>query len=415
MFLAEDGMMPLTPIDAVAAKSESDNPVGANPRCGGQLGVAAAARWGLSEWTADEEIEIDPELLRSAVWNLVSYASDFDQLAGVTTRNTAEGDFPTEFHRTRFGLTDVYEFGPERPASLVVWGDSPTDFLAWDRTYHSGVWVPDEWWHDADTHRAVIWALGVLGSGLRINGRGIVFTSTSLNEAELAERLETCQAQALCRSLETTQAIPANRIEYPRFYKSHLAISGRYSNEWSTTVLQDADGTIDFAMLPPSPLIGVTALENIENRAQWHVDLQIRNHYIPTTIAIPDQDLLAGGRSEAFDVRIRTGRSGISFGSHRTGFVSSEASVEQKLSRPFVRYPSARGRGPEPTYTACRFSCHKPVRRRSSLRRCWVDEANSPNWSQDLSCPHSKHSTPQERRATRFRPAADALSATRAT
>jgi hypothetical protein len=344
-YLTEQGMMPLTAIDSLTDRSQSDEPVGANPELGGALGVAAAATWGLSDFPTDTQTAVDPALLHRAIWRCVR--GDLgDPLAGVTTRNTPEGRFGIEFDRTRFGLSDACEVGFSQPPTLIVWGDSPADFalaMAWDRTYESGIWVPDEWWRNAEARGALSQALSSRTAyGSPYEGE-IIITSTSLDESELAERLDGLRADSIKdygTELEAVTALPADKIEYPRFYKWHLAIKGKLHNEWSTTVLQDPDGTVDFAMLPPTPLVDVPGLEKIENDAHWHVDIKIRDRDLPNTIAIPDGDLLAGGSDEAFSVRIRTSRSGITFASHRTGFVFNNAPVEQRLSRPFMRIPS---------------------------------------------------------------------------
>lgn len=344
-YLTERGMMPLTAIDLLAEQSPSDQPVGASPQLGGALGVAAAATWGLSDFPNDSQSQVDQTLLRRAIWRWVR--GDLgDPLEGITTRNTAEGQFRTEFDRTRFGLSDVCEIGFNQSSTLIVWGDSPADFalaMTWDRTYESGIWMPDAWWRDAGARRELTQALSSRAAD-DLGGSGeILITSTSLDETELSERVEGCRADSsrvFGDQLHAASVIPADKIDYLRFYKWHLAIKGKYHNEWSTTVLEDPDGTINFAMLPPTPLVGVPGLETIENRAHWHVDIQIRDRDLPNTVAIPDADLLAGGSNAAFDTRIRTSRSGITYASHRTGLVFDSAPVEQKLSRPFMRIPS---------------------------------------------------------------------------
>ena len=60
----------------------------------------------------------------------------------------------------------------------------------------------------------------------------------------------------------------------------------------------------------------------------------------PASVAVPDEDLLTEGRSGVFNTRIRAGRLGLSYASHRIGFVHAGAPLEQRLTRPFLRYPS---------------------------------------------------------------------------
>ena len=348
-YLVERGLIPTTPLHLLVDLSIGST-IGANPALGGSLGLSAAARWGLSDWPTGDDTpidQIDQRLLKRAIWRLVSYSTESDGLANVTTRNEHEGDFATDFARTLYGLTPVYESEPDRPPVVVVWGDEPADFalaMTWDRTYGYGIWLPNEWWRDPDLHSQIISGIGILASNARAQYRPIVFTSTSISRADLESRLEDCRQDAfgfISDALDLAEertAVPAGELDFPRFNKSHYAIRRRFSDEWST-IVHDDEGTIDFAMLPPVPAIGVPELDIIESRAHWQVDLVVRKHNIPVSTAIPEQELLAAGQS-TFPTRIRAARSCISFASHRTDWVPGEATVEQKLTRPLIRYPS---------------------------------------------------------------------------
>lgn len=349
-YLSESGMMPLTPMSLIADASDTEKTNGARADLGGALGLAAAAKWGLTDWPTGEDSEIDFNVRGRAVWRLVSCDRSSLGLAGVTTRSDQEGDSKTDFSRTLFGLMPVYEAGSaETPAVLMVWGDAPTDFalaMAWDRTYEFGIWIADEWWHEPKLRAQVCLAIDSLAARrFGMLRRRIVFTSTSLSTEELEGRLQECRRQAGIFLADMPQN--ANRqpiivapedIAFPRFNKTHFAIQRRFSNYWSTTV-RDDHGTIDFLMLPPVLDIGLSELQSIEDRAHWQVDLAIQNHSLPTTIALPDDELLAEGQSK-FDTRVRPSRSGISFAAERTGFVPAGATVQQRLARPMIRYPS---------------------------------------------------------------------------
>jgi hypothetical protein len=340
----------VTDLKDVLPSTEGAETVGANPALGGALGVHAAARWGLSDPPSPESGEIDAHLRNRAIFELLSRReSVFGSLEGVTTRDRAIGDFKTDFGRTLFGLDSVYELGPETPPALLVWGDDPADFalaMAWDRTYGNGIWVPDEWWRDADTRNQVV--TGIDGLATRLVGwqqRELAFTSTSLTRAELETRVEDCRIGAL-RSLteplipavDDIIVFPAAAMNWPRYYKVHCVIRGKQINQWSTAVRED-DGTIEFAMLPPLPQIALPGLESIEQKAKWQVDVTVGGHEIPCTTAVPDRTLLAADEN-VYSTRVRSGRSGISFESHNSFFIPASPSIEQLLRRPHLRYPS---------------------------------------------------------------------------
>lgn len=347
--LSEGGLVPLTPL-SVLVDEPSGATVGASPTLGGSLGLAAAARWGLADSPNGDDVDIDPSLLGRAVYRLVSCDPSSQDLAGVTTRDKAEGDVATNFDRTLFGLMSVHEARqPEYPAVLVVWGDEPADYslaMAWDRTYGYGIWIADDWWEHKNVHSHVASAIDALtGNMLNAPSRPIIFTSTSLSVEELRNRLQECRQQATVFLGDLHQysqiqptIVAAHELVFPRFNKTHYAIQRRFSHEWSTTVRDDR-GTIDFLMLPPVPDIGIPELQRIEDRAHWQVDLLVRDHNLPPTIAVPDREILAENQS-AFATRIRSSRSGISFVSHRTDFVAAGTTVQQQLTRPLIRYPS---------------------------------------------------------------------------
>ncbi len=342
-------MISLTPMSRIVDAPGAT--IGASPTLGGSLGLAAAARWGLADWPTGNDADIDPRLQGRAVYRLASYDPSSAELAGVTTRDQAEGDIATDFDRTLFGLMPVHEAGlAEDPAVLVVWGDEPADFalaMAWDRTYGYGIWIADDWRQRENVRNFLASGIDSL-TGSMLGGRPrrpVVFTSTSLSVEDLENRLQECRDRAAVflgdlpeYSEAQPKIVPAQDIVFPRFNKTHYAIQRRFSNEWSTTV-RDDHGTIDFLMLPPVPDIGLPELHRIEDRAHWQIDLLVRDHNLPSTTAVPDGELLAEGQS-TFATRIRSSRSGISFASHRTDFIASGATVQQQLTRPLVRYPS---------------------------------------------------------------------------
>ncbi len=348
-YLSINGMLPAIALSSITDVTGGAT-VGASPMLGGSLGLAAAARWGLADWPSGEDAEVDPGLQGRGVWRLASYDRLSEGLAGVTTRDQAEGDIATDFDRTLFGLMSVYESGQsEYPPVLLVWGDEASDFalaMAWDRTYGYGIWIPDDWQQQDQLRNQLAIAIdSLVGQAWRVPTRRIVFTSTSLSVEDLESRLEQCRDRTMGFLGEQPQyadrqpkIVSVQDVIFPRFHKTHYAIQRRFSNEWSTTVTED-NGTVDFLMLPPVPDIGLPELQRIEDRAHWQVDLTIRGHSLPTTTVLPDEVLLAEGQS-AFATRIRSSRSGISFASHRTDFVSAGATVQQRLTRPLIRHPS---------------------------------------------------------------------------
>lgn len=127
---------------------------------------------------------------------------------------------------------------------------------------------------------------------LPINADRIVFTCTSLGAEDLSSRVEECRnaLPSVWSGPTKLPRIPA-RIQLPntlipsRYSKRHLVIKENFSHEWSTTTYENDDG-VEFAMLPPLPLIQGRNLEKIEENAAWQVDVSIRRHEIPPGTAI---------------------------------------------------------------------------------------------------------------------------------
>lgn len=317
----------LTAVAEVTSPDDWIEAIGANPALAGPIGLQAALRWGLSDPPTDELVDVAPGIRRLAIQQIVSMGNSFllSSLEGAITRGGGAGDFRTQFHRTLFGLTGMIELGLDRPPALVVWGDDPYDFalsMAWDRTYGYGVWVPDEWWSDGDSHETLIAAIDNLASSaLSREQRELRFVSMSLGDDELATRVESCRLGTE-RSLgaplidSTDDVIISVRdIEYPRYSKMHYSIRGKHADPWSTAVETNPDGSVEFAMLPPLPQIATPGLEKIEENAKWQVDVSIRNHEMPCTTAIPDQALLAEGE-DVFSTRVRSTRAAGSPSNH---------------------------------------------------------------------------------------------------
>jgi hypothetical protein len=337
---------------AVVADTSVGQTIGASSAVGGPLGLCAAAMFGLSEAPSRQSVNIDAQLRNRAVHHLLSYSDTFNftSLVGVTTRDQAQGDFTTDFHRTTYGLSGVAESGPEdRPPALVVCGDTPADFalaMAWDRTYGYGIWLPDEWWDDAAVRPQVIVGIGSMAQRAYWPlPRECAFTSTSLSREQLVERVEGCTigserrlGEPLIRPPDEAIIHPAETIGFPRYHKTWYAIGRSNASQWSTAVREKA-GTVEFAMLPPLPDIRVPELSVIEARAHWHVDIAVVDHQIPCTTALPERDLLAG-RQASFGIRMRSSRRGISFEAQNSGLIMAGASLEEQLTRPFIRYPS---------------------------------------------------------------------------
>jgi hypothetical protein len=336
-----------TPLSKVADDREDDTTIGLNPELGGSLGLAIAARWGVRAQPKPAQIEVEAGIVGKAVNRLASASFNATNLQGATTNATWVGEYQTDLLRTLIGLDPVQEQGPRDNPALVVWGDDPADFalaMTWDRTYGVGIWIPDEWWQDENLRMYIAMGLDELAR-LPISADKVVFTSTSIECDDLSSRVEKCRKtlpQIWSGSKELSR-IPGS-IRLPdklipsRYSKRHFAIRENISNEWSTTAYEDDEG-LEFAMLPPLPLIQGRNLEKIEENAGWQVDVSIRSHEIPPGTAIPETALLAAGES-TFATRARVSRGGISYQAQRTDFVPAGASVSQSLTRPLLRYPS---------------------------------------------------------------------------
>lgn len=336
-----------TPLSAVADDQEGDKTIGLNPQLGGSLGLAIAARWGIRTEPEPAGIQVEVDIVRKVVNRLVSASFDATNLQSATNNATWVGEHQTDLTRTLVGLDPVQELGSRDNPALVVWGSDPADFalaMIWDRTYGTGIWIPDEWWQDENLRIQVAFGLDRL-SRLPVSADKVTFTSTLLGSKELTSRVEECRKVLPVIWSQSTQLqrIPA-RIQLPheikpgKYSKRHFAIRDNISNEWSTTAYEDDDG-LEFAMLPPLPLIQGRNLEKIQENAGWQVDVSIRSHDIPPGTAIPETALLAAGES-TFTTRARVSRGGISYQAQRTDFVPAGASSSQSLTRPLLRYPS---------------------------------------------------------------------------
>jgi hypothetical protein len=349
VYLSASGPGALTELAEVVDTSIGET-IGANPALDGALGVCAATKFGLSEAPTRPATNIDAQLANRAIFQLLSQSNFVGSLVGVTTRERTQGDFTTDLDRTTYGLSRVFEGGPDdRPPALVVWGDSPTDFalaMAWHRTYGQGTWLPDEWWVDKTTRPQLITAIDFLATTVLRFQSELAFTSTSLSRHQLADRIQGCDTggerrpgESLIRHLDEAMIHPAETIRFSRFHKTWFAIGRSNASQWSTAV-RDKAGTAEFAMLPPLPDIRLPELSVVEAKARWHVDVSVQGHQIPCTIALHEQDLLAG-RQSRLGLRIRSSRrGGVSFEAHHSGLVMTGASLEERLTRPFIRYPS---------------------------------------------------------------------------
>jgi hypothetical protein len=349
-YLSSTGPGALTELSEVADTSAGAT-IGASPTVAGPLGLSAATMFGLPEAPNRQASQVDAQLRNRAVFEILSHSfNTASSLVGVTTRDQAQGDFTTDFHRTTFGLSGVRENGPvSQPPALVVCGDSPADFalaMAWDRTYGNGVWLPNEWWDDKTLRSQVILGIDTLAQRAHWPAqRECAFTSTSLSYQQLAKRVEGCaigsqrtSGEPLIRPPDEAIIHPAQSIEFPRYHKTWYAIGRSNASQWSPAVYERA-GTVEFATLPPLPDIRLQELSVIEAKARWHAEVTVVGHDIPCTTALHERDLLAG-RESSIGIRIRSSRRGISFEAHNSGLILSGASLEERLTRPFLRVPS---------------------------------------------------------------------------
>ncbi|MFV8171701.1 hypothetical protein [Mycolicibacterium peregrinum] len=332
-------------ISAVSNVRDNETSIGANPALKRSFGLAAASCWGLSEPPHDGDAEIDESTRKAAVARLCSYERKAVGLPGVNTSESFEGRYETYLARTLVGLDGAQSYGSQRSDALVVFGDGPSDFalaMVWDRTYRYGIWVPDEWWVDSELRPYVVSGIDGLVRHASSQLKRVLFTSTSLVEADITSRAQEWRERTsliLEKNLDDKWGtVTADALPFSRYWKVHYVLNENISHEWSTSVTTDA-GTANVTMLPPLPRIGVPGLEPIEQSACWQVDVALRGHELPVSIAVPERSLLVEGR-EAQATRVRAGRSGVSYQAHRTDFIPAGASLSQSLARPMLRFPS---------------------------------------------------------------------------
>lgn len=332
-------------VSAVSDVHDGETSIGANPALKGALGIAAAFRWGLSEAPNDDIADIENSIKKAAVRRLSSHEYKAVALPGIGTAVSFEGRYETYLARTLVGLDGAQSYGPQRSDALVVIGDEPSDFalaMVWDRTYRYGIWVPEEWWANTELRPHAIAGIDDLVRHASTQLKRVLFTSTSLDESEITARAKQWRDRTsliLEKNLdEKWTVVSANALVPSRYWKVHYVLKDNISHEWSTAVATDA-GTAGFATLPPLPRIGVPGLELLEQSARWQVDVALRSHELPISIAVPEASLLVEP-TEARATRVRAGRAGISYQAHRTDFIPAGASLSQSLARPLLSFPS---------------------------------------------------------------------------
>lgn len=334
----------VTPVAALSDARASGQAIGANPALSGSLVLAAASRWGLGKPPATGKVGVADLAKKSAVVRLSSGDQSAKGLDGVTTRDSLDGAYETEFARTLVGLEGIQSRGPQRSDCLVVVGDAPSDFalaMVWDRTYRGGIWVPDAWWSDRELRPYMTVGIDALIRQSSQQHKRVVFTSTSLDDADLTARAHDWRRRTTLladKHLDDKWAVlTADALRFSRYWKAHYVLKGHPSHEWSTPVTTTG-GAVGFTMLPPVPSIGARGLERIAQSACWHVDVGLRNHDVPVTTAVPEASLLVED-DDAGATRIRVSRTGVSYRALLADSVPEE-SLSQSLARPLLRFPS---------------------------------------------------------------------------
>lgn len=268
-----------------------------------------------------------------------SHIRHIEELQSFTVPLTQHVDARSPFTRSKHGLTG-FAFTP-RNTWVVVLGDVCEDFclaLACDRMMTIATWLPVRLIAEPN----FLLRLAHLRTRLTANqayGWRIVFTSASLDPEALRAAWLTATGQDEAAAGGWSEAIPIEELDLSR----PRSLSGPdFAVGESSVCYADDDGTVDVATAMPTPIIPVVRDVPDATQVRWEVDLDIWGLSIPPRRAIGVDQLLAR-LDERERIAIRTGRAGPTYHSHEiAGFSMVGQILEQHLTRPSVRVPSAR-------------------------------------------------------------------------
>lgn len=314
----------------------------------GLLGLAVAARWGQRvEPTETSGPELDVADRRRIIRAVVSADFRATDCRPLTSYPTADDPLPSDFDRTRVGLTDVARSGFGMK-STAVYGDSANDFslaTTIDRTFGCGVWIPSEWWADQHYRQTIEQVLDSRSGIIQSDDRQVISLSESTDSVSaFAEELRLIQP--IFFSDDGSQPSPAKavdvvqpeQLQFTSGMARHLAIGDQFSGQSSVAVAVGQEGSVDLATIPPLPVLTNPSLPS--GKLSWQVDATLVGWDFPSGRAFRSEELVAS-RSDRYLTKFRIGRGNtISYEAQRFDFVPANPTPEQRLARPRLSFPS---------------------------------------------------------------------------
>lgn len=308
--------------------------------------LVAAMRFGMREWPQVDDsrgAELPEQLypaVAASVYDAASPPPDFVR----DTRSAApppltpfnpSGRAANALDNSMLGLTWV-TWGSSQRQALLVCGDTAEDFalaMCWDRTRGVGAWLPSGFWQSDDQRRRLssvfldphrqTWL-----ASESMPARDVAQLSTGLGSIPVLEF-----APQTVTPNEDAGFVVTRGIDAGKSYRS-LAVT-----DW-----------IDKPeLLPIKTRNNVTCLEGAapfrapQNVSpfgpwyrKWEVDLTFEGPQAPSRGALPSAALL-DAESDVSETWVRQSRIGISYHSHRYGYVPAGAPLTSILAQPRLR------------------------------------------------------------------------------
>jgi hypothetical protein len=339
---------PLTSISDIRG-STSDACLASPPDWGGVLGAAVAAKCGVLERPlAATDAPIDEKTRRQAVLWLLGARLPFppNQLIWYPAAATSvdSSNLGTAFDKTTYGLVQVRSgFDPNRLALVV--GDAADDFavaLAWDRMFGAGLWIPGSWWGQASAES------DGLQYALTSTLHEAAYSQEKLHVMSVSNPIDLGRTADALRSLSDETASPSFQgsevrraeivvVDKIRFSGSalSLAVAEQFDQQFALPVTVDREGGRTLIVPPPAPEITHSALREAAS-LNWQVDLEFWPASMPRGRGLEGLSLLAP-EEDQYLTWVRSGRSGISYESHRYNLVLAGTPAVSRLARPRVR------------------------------------------------------------------------------